>query len=94
MDNCSIHRGSDVRNLIESKGHNLLFLRPYSPQLNPIEELFSKWKGLIKSGNPNTKDDLLALIKCSMTKITSQDCCSCFNHVREFAVKGVRREDF
>ena len=94
MDNCFIHKGIDVRNLIESKRHNLLFLLPYNPQLNPIEELFSNWKGQIKSGNPNTKDDLLALIKCSMTKITSQDCCGYFNYVREFEVKGVRREDF
>jgi len=51
-------------------------------------------KGLIKTGNPNIKDDLLALIKRSMTKITSQDYCGYFNHVREFAVKGIRREDF
>ena len=55
MDNCSIHKGSDMKNLIKSEGHNFLFLPPYSPQINPIEELFSKWKGLLKSGNPNTK---------------------------------------
>lgn len=40
MDNCSMHKVAPVRELIENAGHRLVFLPPYTPQLNPIEELF------------------------------------------------------
>ena len=42
MDNLSSHRGGKVRELIEGKGCELLYLPPYSPDLNPIEEAFAK----------------------------------------------------
>ena len=45
MDNLSSHRGGRVRELIEGKGCELLYLPPYSPELNPIEEAFAKLKG-------------------------------------------------
>jgi len=44
MDNVAFHKSTEVRTIIEESGHSLLFLPPYSPQLNPIEEFFSKWK--------------------------------------------------
>jgi transposase len=42
MDNLSAHKGERVRELIEGRGCELLYLPPYSPDLNPIEEAFSK----------------------------------------------------
>ncbi len=42
MDNLSAHKGSRVRDLIESKGCELIYLPPYSPDFNPIEEAFAK----------------------------------------------------
>jgi hypothetical protein len=47
MDNLSSHRGGKVRELIEGKGCELLYLPPYSPDLNPIEEAFAKLKALL-----------------------------------------------
>ena len=46
MDNLSAHKGERVRRLIEDRGCTLLYLPPYSPDLNPIEEAFSKIKRL------------------------------------------------
>ena len=46
MDNLSTHKRERVRELIEGRGCELLYLPPYSPDLNPIEEAFSKIKGL------------------------------------------------
>ncbi len=46
MDNLSSHKGGRVKELIESRGCELLYLPPYSPDLNPIEQAFSKVKGL------------------------------------------------
>ena len=49
MDNCSIHHLEDIKQLINSVGALLLFLPPYSPDLNPIEQCFSKVKYFLKS---------------------------------------------
>ena len=48
MNNLSAHKGERVRELIEHKGCELLYLPPYSPDLNPIEEAFSKVKGILR----------------------------------------------
>lgn len=94
MDNCSIHKGDAVEEVIRNQGHTLMFLPAYSPQLNPIEEAFSKWKCLIKNSNSNSREELLNAIMISMANITEDDCIGFFNHVRCFAVRGLRREDF
>ena len=47
MDNLSAHKGNKICELIEAKGCELLFLPPYSPDLNPIEEAFAKVKVLL-----------------------------------------------
>ena len=47
MDNLSAHKGERVRELIEDRGCELLYLPSYSPDLNPIEEAFSKMKGIL-----------------------------------------------
>jgi len=50
MDNLSAHKGERVRELAESAGCELLYLPPYSPDLSPIEEAFSKVKRLLSQG--------------------------------------------
>jgi transposase len=48
IDDLSAHKGERVRELIEERGCKLLYLAPYSPDLNPIEGTFSKIKGLLR----------------------------------------------
>jgi len=48
MDNASIHKSARLRQLIEEAGRKLVFLPPYSPQLNPIESAFSKMKARMR----------------------------------------------
>lgn len=94
MDNASIHKASEVRERLQNSGHALIFLPPYSPQLNAIEETFSKWKTLIKSRNCMTTDELYEAIDDTHENITQSDCEGFFRHIREFAVKGIQREEF
>lgn len=47
MDNCKIHKGDDIYALFKSAGHEILYTAPNSPELNPIEYVFSIWKGRI-----------------------------------------------
>ena len=94
LDNCSIHKVQDVRTKIAQAGHSCIFLPPYSPQLNPVEEAFSKWKLVVKSANVSSIEQLNNAILAGHSAFTGMDCLSYFAHMREFALKAVRREDF
>ena len=56
MDNLGSHKGKAVRQLIRSAGARLLFLPPYSPDLNPIEQVFAKLKTLLRKAAPRSID--------------------------------------
>ena len=90
MDNTSVHKHPQLAYLISEHDHELIFLPPYSP----IGELFSKWKSNIKNFNSNTKEELYLAIDSSTENISANDCINFYNHVREYAVKGVRRKEF
>lgn len=93
-DNVPFHKMNFIKNFVSSKGHNLIFLPAYSPQLNPIEEVFSKWKYLIKTSNSRNEVELLSNVFNSSSMITSTDVNGYVSHMREFLVKSVRREEF
>ncbi len=54
MDNLSAHKGERVRELIEGRGCELIYLPPYSPELNPIEEAFTKLKASLRKAGART----------------------------------------
>lgn len=56
IDNIGSHKGSRVRKLLKAAGIKLFFLPPYSPDLNPIEQMFSKLKRLLRKANERTVD--------------------------------------
>jgi transposase len=58
MDNLSAHKGARVGQLIEERGCKLLYLPPYSPDLSPIEEAFSKIKGILRKVQASSRETL------------------------------------
>ena len=80
MDNLSAHKGERVRELIEERGCELIYLPPYSPDLNPIEEAFSKIKGLLRSGEARTREVLVEAIGVANSAVTGEDACGFFEH--------------
>ena len=58
MDNLGSHKGAGVRQAIEAAGASLMFIRPYSPDLNPIEMAFAKLKALLRAKKLRTVEDL------------------------------------
>jgi transposase len=58
MDNLPAHKVSGVRTAIEAANAHLLYLPPYSPDFNPIEMAFSKFKALMRAAEPRTVEDL------------------------------------
>jgi transposase len=80
MDNLASHKHPRVRELIESVGAELLYLPPYSPDLNPIEMIWSKVKRLLRSAAARTIDGLHEAFGVAMEAVTPGDILGCFRH--------------
>jgi transposase len=80
MDNLSAHKGYRVRQLIEQRGCELMYLPPYSPDFNPIEEAFSKIKRLLRKAEARTRDALVEAMGRAISAITPRDAEGFFEH--------------
>lgn len=80
LDNLAAHKMQPVREAIESVGARLLFLPPYSPELNPIELCWSKLKHILKRMEARTPESLLAAIRLAAQEIRPQDAAAWFRH--------------
>ena len=73
LDNLSVHKGERVRQAIEAKGCQVLFLPAYSPDFAPIEEAFSKLNAWLRRLGARTREALEAAIAQALEQITAQD---------------------
>jgi transposase len=80
MDNLSAHKGERVRELIEQRGCELLYLPPYSPDFNPIELAFSKVKGLMRRAEARTRQALIEAMGRALEAVTARDIQGVFGH--------------
>ena len=78
MDNLGSHKGPAVRDAIEAAGATLLYLPPYSPDFNPIENAFAKLKALLRKAAERTVDDLWDAIADLIDLFTPQECANYF----------------
>ena len=80
MDKLGAHRTQKVRELIEERGAKLWLLPSYSPDLNPIEEAFSKIKALLKKAKARTREALLEALSRALRAVTPEDTKGWFAH--------------
>lgn len=80
MDNLSSHKGGRVRELIEERGCKLLYLPPYSPDYNPIEEAFAKLKTLLRRAAARSREALVESMGVALDAISGQDARGFFGH--------------
>lgn len=80
MDNLSAHKGARVRDLVAQRGCELLYLPPYSPDLNPIEEAFSKMKGILRRAEARSREALIEAMGRALEAITPWDARGFFGH--------------
>jgi transposase len=78
MDNLSSHKGPAVRRAIEAAGANLLYLPPYSPDFNPIENAFAKLKALLRKAALRTMGALWDKIGTILNLFTPAECANYF----------------
>jgi len=80
MDNLAAHKVERVRELIEGRSCQLLYLPPYSPDLNPIEEAFSKIKRILRKVGARAREALVEAIAGALKAVTAQDARGFFQH--------------
>jgi transposase len=84
MDNLSVHNNRRVRELIEENGCELWFLPAYSPELNPIEEAFSKVKGALRKAKARSLEALFEATTEALRSVTEEDARGFFSHCGYF----------
>ena len=80
MDNLRTHKIAAAREAIEAVGAQVRYLPAYSPDLNPIEQAFSKLKAALRKGATRTVDALLKLIRKAVKAFASSECANYFRH--------------
>jgi len=80
MDNLSIHQGERVRQAIQAKGCQLVFLPAYSPDFSPIEQAFSKLKAVLRRIGARTHEALFEAIAQALLTVTAADALGWFTH--------------
>ena len=86
LDNLSSHKGAEVAALVEACGAKLLFLPPYSPDLNPIEMVFAKLKHLLRKAKERTREGLWNRIGSLLDDFPPNQCANYFRHAGYAAV--------
>jgi transposase len=80
MDNLSAHKGGRVKEIVEGRGSELVYLPPYSPDFNPIEEAFSKVKGLLRRAEARTREALIEAMGRALCAVSARDAAGFFRH--------------
>ncbi len=80
MDNLKVHKMKRVRDLVEGAGAEVLFLPPYSPDFSPIEEAFSKIKGILRHAGARTHEALLHATGQALDAVSARDAAGWFGH--------------
>ncbi len=78
MDNLAVHKSPEVLRLVAAAGAEVRFLPAYSPDLNPIEKMWSKIKALLRSAEARTPEQLDQAISLAFSKITAKDAAGWF----------------
>lgn len=92
MDNVRFHKTEEVQNLIASHGHHAVFLPPYSPFFNPIENAFNQWKAIIKQRFAKNVDELRESVDFACNQIKQSDCNNYFRHMESYLSKCLNKE--
>lgn len=80
MDNLSSHKGGQIRQAIEAAGASLLYLPPYSPDFNPIENAFSKLKAMLRKAAERTVNGLWSTIGHIIDLFSPRECANFFRN--------------
>jgi len=87
MDNVSFHKCTEIREYFDGHQHEVLYLPLYSPFLSSIENMFSRWKEIMKRTNPQNEEALIQTIRNGTDMITAPDCVGFIRHMHSYIPK-------
>lgn len=79
MDNLAAHKHAAIREAVEAAGATLLYLPPYSPDFNPIENAFAKFKAILRKAAARTIEELWHAIGEALSKFSPEECANYFS---------------
>ena len=88
LDNLGSHKGKSARNAIRAKGAHLMFLPPYSPDLNPIEQVFAKLKHLMRAAEPRDVEATWRKVGQLLDLFSAQECANYLKNSGMFRIKN------
>jgi transposase len=80
MDNVGLHKVAGVREAIEARGATVLPFPPYSPDFNPIELVYSKFKAILRAAAGRSVRELHAIVRSGLKRFSPQQCAAFFRH--------------
>lgn len=92
MDNVRFHKTSEVLKTLSNRKISFEFLPPYSPFLNTIENMFSKWKDIVKRSSPQNESELMEIIAKSSSLLTSTDCEGYYRNMLRYIPRCINNE--
>lgn len=93
MDNASFHKCIEFKDLIVSAHHQLEFLPPYSPFFNPIENMFSQWKKIVRNLSPKNELELMTAIGSFKNLINPEQCHNYYRHIVNNCIDSINGKD-
>lgn len=93
MDNVAFHKTGIIKTFAEENNIRLEYLPPYSPFLNPIENMFSKWKEIVGRAKPQNETELMQAIKDGANLITKEDCDGYYRNMLRYVRKCCNGEE-
>ena len=91
-DNVSFHHSREIQQLVHAHEHELIFIAPYSPFLNPIEETFNQWKSIVRNSAPRNPEELVQSVNLAASRITSEHCQNYIRHSESYRSRCLLRE--
>jgi transposase len=93
MDNVPFHKVIAVKEMVERVGHVIKYLPAYSPFLNPIENMFTQCKQLVRTERVSCEDELVVAIDTSFSRITQANCQAYYENMLTFMPRCIEREN-
>ena len=95
MDNAPSHNKEAIKEVLKGTPHEVLFLPPYTPQFNPIENIFGIWKTDAHNATMNSLDDLKSMIEAGAKRVTRDACLGSYSaSVDDWYKRALIRTDF
>jgi transposase len=88
LDNLNVHKSPAMLKAVEGRGASAMFLPPHSPDLNPIEQMWSKVKALLRKMEPRTNEELFSAVGEALRMVTASDAKGWFDSCEYIATQS------